>query len=157
MSSFNIFTRELSLVEVKALLPRVSELRKELFDVNKTLKLAAEMQQTIIQDLEVTPEEVRDFFYAIPEDERPVFSAEVEVAQIMVEPEITKESRQDAIDQLNEWRTDIVENGSSFATKAVLYSKDGTAQKGGVIGAVRRDSRMAKEFKDQAFSHIFIF
>ena len=130
----------------------ISELRKELFEVNKTLKLAAEMQRTIIQDVEVTPEEVRDFFYAIPEEERPVFSAEVEVAQLLVKPEITEKSRQDAIDQLNEWRTDIVENGSSFATKAVLYSKDGSAQKGGLIGGVRRNSPMAKEFKDQAFS-----
>ncbi|MFT6050222.1 MAG: peptidyl-prolyl cis-trans isomerase SurA, partial [Patiriisocius sp.] len=58
----------------------ISELRKELFDVNKTLKLASEMQRTIIEDVEVTPEEVRSFFYAIPEEERPVFSAEVEVA-----------------------------------------------------------------------------
>jgi len=112
----------------------IAQLRKELFEVNKTLKLAAEMQRTIIEDVEVTPEEVRDFFYAIPEDERPVFSAEVEVAQLVVEPEITEKSRQDAIDQLNEWRTDIVENGSSFATKAVLYSKDGSAPKGGLIG-----------------------
>ena len=130
----------------------IAQLRKELFEANKTIKLAAEMQRTIIQDVEVTPEEVRAFFYAIPEDERPVFSAEVEVAQLVVEPEITAESRQKVIDQLNEWRTDIVENGSSFATKAVLYSKDGSAQKGGLIGSVRRNSPMAKEFKDQAFS-----
>jgi peptidyl-prolyl cis-trans isomerase SurA len=130
----------------------ISELRKELFDVNKTLKLASEMQRTIIEDVEVTPEEVRSFFYAIPEEERPVFSAEVEVAQLVVIPEITEKSRQDAIDQLNDWRNDIVENGTSFATKAVLYSKDGSAQKGGLIEGVRRNSPMAKEFKDQAFS-----
>jgi peptidyl-prolyl cis-trans isomerase SurA len=130
----------------------ISELRKELFDVNKTLKLASEMQRTIIEDVEVTPEEVRSFFYAIPEEERPVFSAEVEVAQLVVMPEITEKSRQDAIDQLNGWRNDIVENGTSFATKAVLYSKDGSAQKGGLIEGVRRNSPMAKEFKDQAFS-----
>jgi peptidyl-prolyl cis-trans isomerase SurA len=67
-------------------------------------------------------------------------------------PEITEKSRQDAIDQLNGWRNDIVENGTSFATKAVLYSKDGSAQKGGLIESVRRNSPMAKEFKDQAFS-----
>ncbi|EDM43164.1 putative exported peptidyl-prolyl cis-trans isomerase [unidentified eubacterium SCB49] len=130
----------------------ISELRKELFEVNKTQKLAGEMQRSIIENVEVTPEEVRSFFYNIPEDERPIFSAEVEVAQLVVEPKITQESRQDAIDQLNEWRTDILENGSSFATKAVLYSKDGSAQKGGLIAGVRRNSPMAKEFKDQAFS-----
>lgn len=130
----------------------IGQLRKELFEVNKTLKLAAEMQRTIVDDIEVTPEEVRTFFYEIPEDERPVFSAEVEVAQIVIEPEEKEEAKQAVIDKLNEFRTDIIENGSSFATKAVLYSKDGTAQKGGLIENVRRNSPMDKEFKDQAFS-----
>ncbi len=130
----------------------ISELRKELFDVNKTLKLASEMQRKVVENVEITPEEIRTFFYSIPEDERPVFSAEVEVAQIVIEPEITEESRQRVIDRLNEFRADIVENGASFASKAVLYSKDGSASKGGLIAGIRRNSPYAKEFKDMAFS-----
>lgn len=131
----------------------IADLRKQLFEVNKQIALAGEMQNKVIQDVEITPEEIRNFFYSIPEDERPVFGAEVEVAQIIVEPEITEAAKQDAIDRLNVIRTDIVENGSSFATKAVLYSKDeGSARKGGLIEGVKRDAPFAKEFKDQAFS-----
>jgi peptidyl-prolyl cis-trans isomerase SurA len=131
----------------------IADLRKQLFDVNKQIALAGEMQGKVIEDVEITPEEIRNFFFSIPEDERPVFGAEVEVAQIIIEPEITEEAKQDAIDRLNEIRNDIVENGSSFATKAVLYSKDeGSARKGGLIPGVRRDAPYAKEFKDQAFS-----
>ncbi|WP_244592971.1 peptidylprolyl isomerase [Pukyongia salina] len=131
----------------------MADLRKQLFDVNKQIALAAEMQGKVIEDVEITPEEIRNFFFSIPEDERPVFGAEVEVAQIVIEPEVTEEAKQDAIDRLNEIRNDIVENGSSFATKAVLYSKDeGSARKGGLIPGVRRDAPYAKEFKDQAFS-----
>jgi peptidyl-prolyl cis-trans isomerase SurA len=131
----------------------IADLRKELFDVNQQIALAEEMQRTIIEDVEITPEEIRNFFYSIPEDERPVFGAEVEVAQIIVEPEVTEKAKEDAINRLNEIRTDIVENGSSFSTKAVLYSKDeGSARSGGLINGVRRDAPFAKEFKDMAFS-----
>ncbi|MCW8981771.1 MAG: peptidylprolyl isomerase [Altibacter sp.] len=130
----------------------LADLRAELFEVNKTLKLASEMQRTIVEKVEVTPEEVRNFFYSIPQEDRPVFSAEVEVAQIVIEPEITAKAKQDVIDRLNEMRADVVDNGASFATKAVLYSKDGSAAKGGLIGGITRNSPLAKEFKDQAFS-----
>lgn len=131
----------------------IADLRKQLFEVNKQIALAGEMQNKVIADVEITPEEIRNFFYSIPEDERPVFGAEVEVAQIVVEPEITEAAKQEAIDRLNVIRTDIVENGSSFSTKAVLYSKDeGSARKGGLIAGVKRSDPYAKEFKDQAFS-----
>ncbi|MEZ4857198.1 MAG: peptidylprolyl isomerase [Flavobacteriaceae bacterium] len=130
----------------------IQELREELFNTNKTLMLANKMQQKVVEDVEVTPEEVRQFFFSIPEDERPVFSAEVEVAQILIEPEITEEAKQKVIDRLNEFRRDILENGSSFATKAVLYSKDGSASRGGLIEGIKKNSPYAKEFKDVAFS-----
>lgn len=130
----------------------IEELRQELFETNKVIYLAGQMQQKVVENVEVTPEEVRQFFFDIPEDQRPVFSAEVEVAQILIEPIITEKAKQDVIDRLNEFRRDIVENGSSFATKAVLYSKDGSASKGGLITGIRKNSPFAKEFKDVAFS-----
>lgn len=128
------------------------ELRSELFEARKNLKLSGRMQAKVVEKVEITPEEVREFFFAIPEDERPVFSAEVEVAQIVVEPEVTKESKQTAIDRLNQMREDIINNGVSFATKAGLYSEDGSKTRGGLIEGVKRSSQYVKEFKDQAFS-----
>ena len=130
----------------------MAELRSELFEINKNNLLASEMQQKIIEDVEVTPEEVRNFFNSIPEDELPIFSAEVEIAQIIIEPEIPQEEIQKVIDRLNEFRDGIVNNGESFATKAVLYSQDpGSSTKGGKISLKRSDS-FVKEFKDMAFS-----
>lgn len=131
----------------------IEELRKDLFATNKTLMLASEMQRNIVQDVEVTPEEVRQFFFSIPENERPIFSAEVEVAQIVVEPEVTEKAKQDVVDKLNVYRRDVVENGMSFSTRAVLYSKDpGSASKGGLITGIKKNAPFAKEFKDVAFS-----
>ena len=129
-----------------------SELRADLLKARKEIRLTERMQENIVSNITITPEEVRTFFFSIPVDERPIFSAELEVSQIVVEPEVTEKAKQDAINRLKVIRTDIVDNGSSFATKAVLYSKDGTRSKGGLIEGVRKDSPMAKEFKDMAFS-----
>ncbi len=131
----------------------IAELKKDLFEANKSIKLAGLMQQKVIEKLEVTPEEVRTFFYSIPEEERPVFGAEIEVAQIVIDPEITQQAKDEVVARLNAIRADIIDNGTSFATKAVLYSKDpGSNSKGGLYTGVKRDSPWAKEFKDQAFS-----
>ena len=131
----------------------IADLRKELFEANKSIKLASLMQQKVIEKVEVTPEEVRTFFFSIPEEERPVFGAEIEIAQIVIDPEVTKQAIDEVKAKLNAIRSDIIDNGASFATKAVLYSKDpGSASKGGLYQGVRRDSPWAKEFKDQAFS-----
>ena len=129
-----------------------TELRADLMKARKEIRLTERMQENIVSSITITPEEVRTFFFSIPVDERPIFSAELEVSQLVVEPEVTEKAKQDAINRLKVIRTDIVDNGSSFATKAVLYSKDGTRSKGGVIEGVRKDSPMAKEFKDMAFS-----
>ena len=108
--------------------------RDEMFEINKNNRLASQMQQKIIEDVEVTPEEVRQFFNNIPKEERPTFGTELKVAQIVVTPKSTSEEIQKVIDLLNQIKADVVDNGSSFATKAVLYSEDeGSRSKGGNI------------------------
>lgn len=129
-----------------------ADFRAELFEINRQNKLAAEMQRKIVESVEITPEEVREFFKNIPEDQRPVFGDEVEIAQIVVKPEIPQSEKQKIIDRLKEMREDIVENGASFNTKAVLYSQDpGSKSSGGKISLSRKDP-FVKEFKDAAFS-----
>ena len=66
------------------------ELRDEMFELNKNGQMATMMQQSVIQDLEVTPEEVRQFFNKIALDERPMFGTELRIAQIVVVPETTQ-------------------------------------------------------------------
>ncbi|WP_324721334.1 peptidylprolyl isomerase [Salinimicrobium sp. HB62] len=129
-----------------------ADFRAELFEINKQNRLASEMQRKIVDAVEITPEEVRAFFTSIPEDERPVFGDEVEIAQIVVKPEIPQEQKNEIINRLNEMRADVIENGASFATKAVLYSQDpGSRSSGGKITLTRKDP-FVKEFKDAAFS-----
>ena len=111
------------------------------------------MQQKIVQDVEVTPEEVRIFFESIPKKELPIFGTELEISQIVIEPEVSDNERNRIINQLKVFREDILERGSSFASKAILYSQDpGSRSSGGKYTLHRKRLRMVKEFRDEAFS-----
>ena len=129
-------------------------LRDEMYEINKNGYLAKEMQNKVISEIEVTPEEVREFFNEIPKDERPTFGTELKVAQIVVIPEVTEESKQAAIEQLKGFKKDVEENGASFTTKALFYSDDqGSKNNGGLLPAMnRKNPRMVKEFRDVAFN-----
>ena len=66
------------------------ELRKELFDINFETVLAQEMQGSIVDEIEVTPAEVRQFYDEIAEDEKPFFGTQVEVSQIVIKPKLQR-------------------------------------------------------------------
>ncbi|WP_438961928.1 peptidylprolyl isomerase [Nonlabens sp.] len=130
----------------------IAELRTALERITRDIKLAQRMQQRITEGVEITPEEVRAFFYGLPEEARPLFNTEVEIAQIVVKPKPSEDAVAEVVNKLNEYRTDVLENGASFAAKAALFSEDiATERQGGVISLKRGDS-FVKEFKEAAFS-----
>ena len=154
--SIEYFTEQLgSLEKVLEFYKKTDELsfREELFQINKVQKLSQMMQADIVEKVEVTPEEVRQFFDSIPEEDLPVFGTEVEIAQIVVEPQVTEEEKKRIIDQLNGFKNDVEEKGLSFGSKAILYSQDpGSRANGGKYTLHRKRPRMVKEFRDVAFS-----
>ena len=129
------------------------ELKDEMFELNKNGRMIGLMQQKIIEDIDVTPEEIRQFFNSIPKDERPIFGTELKVAQIVVIPKTTEAEKQKVINRLKEFKADIIENGASFTTKAVLYSDDVPSRKnGGKYTLNRKRPQMVKEFRAVAFA-----
>ena len=110
------------------------------------------MQTNIIDEIEITPEEVKQFFNNIPRYDLPIFGAELEISQIVVKPEVSEAEKKKVIDRLESIRDDVVVNGSSFATKAILYSQDpGSRSTGGKYTLNRNRPQMVKEFRDVAY------
>ena len=101
---------------------KMSKARNELFDINRVQQLSQRMQASIVEEIEVTPEEVRTFFDKIPVDQRPVFGAELEIAQIVIDPTPT-DQEVETIRLLETMRNDVLENGSSFASKGFCTRK----------------------------------
>jgi peptidyl-prolyl cis-trans isomerase SurA len=127
------------------------DFRTDLFEIIKTNKLTSSMQKKIVDAVEITPEEVRNFFKKIPEADRPVFGAELEVSQIVVQPKVSEADKQKVIDRLKEFKKEVQE-GSSFSTKAVLYSQDPGSSSNGGYYKMNKKTPFVKEFKDVAFS-----
>nr|WP_317172438.1 peptidylprolyl isomerase [Gelidibacter maritimus] len=128
-------------------------LREEMFEINKSQQLAGRMKEKIVADIEVTPEEVRQYFNDIPKEERPFFGTELKVAQIVIIPKISDAEKQVVIDKLKEFKEDVVERGASFTSKVVLYSDDVASRRtGGLYTLNRKRPQMVKEFRDVAFS-----
>ena len=127
--------------------------RQELFEINRINQLSETMQTSIIDEIEITPEEVRVFFENIPRYDLPIFGAELEISQIVVKPEVSQEDKNKIIQRLESIKNDVVVNGSSFATKAILYSQDpGSRSTGGKYTLNRsRKNQMVKEFEDVCY------
>ena len=127
--------------------------RQELFEINRISQLSERMQTNIIDEIEITPEEVRVFFEDIPRYDLPIFGAELEISQIVVKPKVSEDDKNKIIQRLESIKNDVVVNGSSFATKAILYSQDpGSRSTGGKYTLYRgRKSQMVKEFEDVCY------
>tara|TARA_A100000164_G_scaffold373575_1_gene405029 strand:- start:12 stop:1385 length:1374 start_codon:yes stop_codon:yes gene_type:complete len=154
--SIAYFTEQLGSIEkVLEFYKKPDELsfREDLYQINKVQKLSSMMQSKIIEEVEITPEEVRSFFQSIPKKDLPTFGTELEISQIVLEPKVSEQEKKRIIDQLRSFKADVEEKGLSFASKAILYSQDpGSRAKGGKYTLHRKKPRMVKEFRDIAFS-----
>ena len=154
--SIAYFTEQLGSIEkVLEFYKKPDELsfRDELFQINKIQKLSSMMQSKIVDEIEITPEEVRSFFKDIPNNELPTFGTELEISQIVMEPKVSQSEKERIINQLKSFKVDVEERGMSFSSKAVLYSQDpGSRSNGGKYTLHRKKPRMVKEFRDIAFS-----
>lgn len=127
------------------------DFRTDFFEILKQQRLASEMQQKIIGDIEITPEETRNFFKKIPENELPQFGAELEIAQIVVKPKISEEEKARIVNKLKEIKKEVQE-GASFKTRAVIYTDDRASAGTGGFYKINKKTPFVKEFKDVAYS-----
>ncbi len=129
-----------------------ADFREELYKINKLRMLSEKMQRSVVSEIEITPEEVRQFYNKIPEKERPIIGAEMEISQIVKQPKPSKAEVQKVIDKLNAIKADVEDNDASFNVKAILYSQGPSKSSGGAIPSVTKNSGYVSEFKDVAFS-----
>lgn len=101
--------------------------------------LVQRMRSFIVADVSITPSEVKEFFFSIPQDSLPYFNSEVEIGEIMYKPQINDEQKEISRSKLQEVRRRITEDGEDFAELAKIYSDDpSSARIGGDLGMQRR-------------------
>lgn len=117
----------------------VKQMREELHDQFRDQQLIQKMRQKLVEDIKVSPADVRNYFRNLPEDSVPFVPTEVEVEILVNAPRIKQSEINRVKDELRSF-TDRVNNGeTTFSTLARLYSEDpGSARQGGELGYVGR-------------------
>ena len=128
----------------------IVQIKAELKDIIRNENLSRQMQSKIIENVKVTPSEVRYFFRNMPDEERPMINTQYEYAQITIIPRIDEEEDERIKAQLRDVKR-RVEAGELFAMFAVLYSEDGSAKDGGDLGYFGR-ATMDPAFSAAAFN-----
>ena len=117
----------------------VAQMRTQLRDDFRNNQLVQEMQRKLVQDIAVTPSDVRTYFNNLPEDSIPFIPTEVEVEIITRAPKILPEEINRVKNELRNYTDRVTKGETSFATLARLYSEDpGTARQGGEMDYIGR-------------------
>jgi peptidyl-prolyl cis-trans isomerase SurA len=128
----------------------ILEIKAEFHDVIRDQILVQMMEQKIMDGIELTPSEVKDYFKNIPKDSLPYINSEVELAQIVIKPKISDREKEIAKIKMEGYRKDILAGLSKFKVIATLYSSDpGSAAQGGSLGYMLLDN-FVPEFADAA-------
>ncbi|MEO5984707.1 MAG: peptidylprolyl isomerase [Ferruginibacter sp.] len=131
----------------------VYQLREDFKEGFRDRKLAAAMRNKIVQDIKITPNEVKSFFEKIPADSLPLYESEIEIGQILRYPKASREAEEYAIQQLNEFKKQIESGSRDFKTVATLYSEDpGSKERGGMYEINRNQKEMDPTWMAKAFT-----
>ena len=117
----------------------LSQIRSDLREDMKDRQMVQKMKMKLVEDISVTPAEVRRYFKDLPVDSIPFVPTEVEVQIIQLTPRIPPEELNRVKDELRDYTDRVNRGDASFQTLARLYSEDpGTARRGGELGFTGR-------------------
>jgi len=117
----------------------VSQMRAQLHDDFRDRQMVQKMREKLVENVKVTPAEVRRYFKDLPQDSLPFVPTEVEVQIITQTPRIEAEEINRVKEELRNYTDRVTKGEASFATLARLYSEDpGTARNGGELGYTGR-------------------
>lgn len=117
----------------------LSEMRASLHDDFKNQRLIQKMKEKIVENVKVSPADVRNYFRTLPDDSIPFVPTEVEVQIIQRSPKIKQEEINRVKDQLRNFTDRVNKGETTFATLARLYSEDPvSARQGGEMDYIGR-------------------
>jgi peptidyl-prolyl cis-trans isomerase SurA len=118
----------------------------------KEQKLAAAMQRKIVDNVRITPNEVKAFFDKIPKDSLPFFESELEVCQIIIFPKASKDLEQYIVSEMNNYKKQIESKATTFEALAKKVSDDpGSRDRGGQYQINRNEKTWDPIFLSTAF------
>ncbi|MBR3027237.1 MAG: peptidylprolyl isomerase [Bacteroidales bacterium] len=129
----------------------ISQLRSEWRTGIRNNAIMQQMQQKLVEDVTITPSEVRLYFERLPKDSIPFIETQVEVQIITLQPQVSKQQVDEIKNRLRDFTNRVNSGESEFSTLAILYSEDpGSAAMGGELG-FKAKGAYVPEFSAVAF------
>ncbi|MDR1633108.1 MAG: peptidylprolyl isomerase [Dysgonamonadaceae bacterium] len=129
----------------------INAFREELRISMKENAIVQEVQAKLVENMKVTPSEVRSFFNKIPQDSLPYIETTVEVQIMTIEPTVSLTEIDNIKEQLRDFTEQVTGGKKQFSTLARLYSQDKvSAERGGELGFVGK-GLLDPEFAAVAF------
>lgn len=129
----------------------IYQIKDDLRELVRETQLTQQMRSKIVDNVNVTPDDVKRFFKEIPKDSLPLIPEQYEYRQICLYPPASSDAKFMVREKLLELRERIIK-GERFAPLAVAYSEDrASATKGGELG-MRSREELVKAFADVAFN-----
>ncbi len=129
----------------------ISQLRNEWRTGIRNNGIMQQMQQKLVEDVTITPSEVRQYFERLPKDSVPFIETQVEVQIIAMQPQVSKQQVDEIKNRLRDFTNRVNTGESEFSTLAILYSEDpGSAAMGGELG-FKAKGAYVPEFSAVAF------
>ncbi len=118
----------------------------------KEQKMAAAMQKKIVENVRITPTEVKAFFDKVPKDSLPYYESELEVGQIILYPKASRDVDLYILGQMNNYKKQIEAKSTTFEALAKQVSEDpGSKERGGQYQINRAEKTWDPVFLSTAF------
>ncbi len=128
------------------------DIRKELQEMMNEQMLAQMARQKIVDDIKITPADVRAYFNTLPQDSLPIVPEQVELQMIAFNPVIPETEIERVKNQLQGIKERVESGDMEFSSMARLYSEDpGSAVNGGELGLMGR-GQLVPEYASVAFT-----
>jgi peptidyl-prolyl cis-trans isomerase SurA len=130
----------------------VYQLKEDFREPFRERTLADQMRRKIIENVKITPTEVRAHFESIPKDSLPFYESELEVREVVVYPKANRDVESYVSQELNEFKRQVDAGTKRFDLLAKQFTDDpGSKESGGQYNINRNDKFWDPTFLAAAF------
>jgi len=130
----------------------IYQLKEDFRQPIREQRMATGMRNKVVQEVKITPSEVKDYFDKIPKDSLHFYESEFQIGEIVVYPKASRDIEVLAIEELTDFKRQVEAGQKKFGTLAKLYSDDpGSKDKEGEYDLNRSDKQWDPTFMAAAF------
>lgn len=130
----------------------VYQLKEDFREPFREQSLSDQMRRKIVENIKITPTEVKDYYELIPKDSLAFYESELEVSQVVLYPKANRDVESYVVRELNEFKRQVESGAKKFDQLARQYSEDpGSRETGGQYSLNRNDKIWDPAFLSGAF------